>query len=176
MSLTMSESKKSMEAFLRQLVEYQEGINYYGLPAILLACGSWFYGRVSSDEYDSAKQWRQKHRPAVQECWYNAQSFCLAHEEARYFEGFATFDDVGEPADHAWIVMPDGKVVDFTFEAAERMAKRQGLACDTRDTVYAGVEIPTTFIRQTMLTRVQFEGLADEYFGVTTDRFGTLMI
>ena len=64
--------------------------------------------------------------------------------------------------------MPDGKMVDFTFEAVERIAKAQGLPCNTRDTLYAGVEIPTKFIRETMLTREWFESLAEEYFSLQT--------
>jgi hypothetical protein len=162
----MPDSRKSMEAFLRMMDEYHQTIKYGGLPALVLAYGSWFYGRASSNGYASAKQWRQKNRPMAQECFYNAQSFCLAHGEAKYFEGYATFDDVGSPAEHAWVVMPDGKVVDFTFESVERIAKRRGLACNTHDTVYAGVEIPTEFIRETMLTRAWLEGLADEYFSL----------
>jgi len=99
-----------------------------------------------------------------QECFFNAQSFCLAHREARYFEGYADFDDLSSPTEHAWVAMPDGRVVDFTFEAVERIAKRQGLPCNTRDALYAGVEIPTQFIRETMLMREWFEALAEEYF------------
>lgn len=157
-----------MEAFLRMMDEYHQTIRYCGLPALVLAGGSWFHGRVSSSSYDSAKRWRQKNRPMAQECYFNAQSFCLAHREARYFEGYADFDDLGSPAEHAWVAMPDGGVVDFTFEAAERIAKRQGLPCDTRDALYAGVEILTGFIRETMPTREWFESLAEEYFSLRT--------
>jgi hypothetical protein len=153
-----------MEAFHRMMDEYHQTIKHCGLPALVLAGGSWFYGRTSSNGYDSAKRWRQKNRLTAQECYYNAQSFCLAHSEASYFEGYADFKDAGFPAEHAWVAMPDGKVVDFTFEAVERIAKQQGLPCITRDALYAGVEIPTDFIRETMLTRDWFEGLAEEYF------------
>ncbi len=153
-----------MEAFLRTMDEYHRTIKHRGLPALILADGCWFHGRASSNGYESTKRWKKKSRPTAQECYYNAQSFCLDHGDARYFEGYAVFDDLGLPAEHAWVAMPDGKVVDFTFEAAERIAKRQGLPCNTRNALYAGVEVPTVFIRETMRTSEWFDALAEEYF------------
>jgi hypothetical protein len=47
--------------------------------------------------------------------------------------------------------MPDGKVVDFTFEALERQAKRHGLACDTSRALYLGLEVPRDFFRKVWL-------------------------
>lgn len=153
-----------MEAFLRVMDDYHHTIQHHGLPALLLANGRWFQGRASSTRYDSARQWSKKHRPRAKECYYNAQSFCLDHEEGRYFEGYAVFPSLYPPAEHAWVVMPDGQVVDFTLEAAERIGKREALSCDTHATLYVGLEVPTAFIRETMLTREWFESLVEEYF------------
>src|SRR5437667_1282214 len=130
----MNNTRTEMEEFLRVMDQYHRTINHRGLPALLLAGGHWFQGRASSDGYDSARQWRKKHQPTAKECYYNAQSFCLDHEEVRYFEGYAVFIGLGLPAEHAWAEMPDGNVVDFTFEAAEQIGKQEGLPCDTRDT------------------------------------------
>ena len=62
--------------------------------------------------------------------------------------------------------MADGKVIDFTLEAAETIGARKGLSFDTRDTLYVGLEIPTAFIRDTMSTTEWFDSLVDEYFGM----------
>jgi hypothetical protein len=160
----MIDSKTKMEAFLRMMNDYHQTIKHRGLPALVLASGRWFQGRASSNDYESAKQWRKKNRATAKECYYNAQSFCLDHEDATYFEGYAVFTDLSQPAEHAWVAMPDGEVVDFTFEAAERIAKRDKLPCDTSDTLYVGVEVPTEFIRETMSKREWFESLAEEFF------------
>lgn len=152
-----------MEECLRALDDYHRTIDHRALPARLLAGGRWFQGRADSDEYDAAKRWRTKHRPKAGQCYYNAQAFCLRHEEASYFEGFAVFTGLGQPAEHAWAAMPDGNVVDFTFEAAERIAMKKQLPCDTRDTLYVGLEIPTEFLVEAVLRREWFESIADEY-------------
>ena len=44
--------------------------------------------------------------------------------------------------------------------------KREMLICDTRNTLYMGIEIPTEFIRATMPTREWYDSLVDEYFGL----------
>jgi hypothetical protein len=169
----MNDARTEMQDFLREMDQYHRTINARGLPALLLAGGHWFHGRASSDGYDCARQWRNKHRPTAQECYYNAQSFCLDCEEARYFEGYALFTGLGLPAEHAWTAMADGNVVDFTFEAAELIGKQQGLPCDTRDTLYVGLEVPTEFIREAMLTREWFDSLADEYYERQRDESGS---
>jgi len=160
----MNDGRATMEAFLRTMEDYHRTIAYRGLPSVLLETGRWFQGRIESEAYDSAKQWKAKQQPKEQECYFNAQSFCLDYAEARYFEGYALFVGLQVPAEHAWIVMPDGNVVDFTLEAAELIASSEGLPCDTRDALYVGVEIPNAFILETMADREWIDSLADEYF------------
>jgi hypothetical protein len=162
----MMDRRKDMEAFLCMMDEYHRTIAYRGLPARLRASGRWFQRRACSSGYDSARQWKRKHRPTAHECYYNAQSFCLDHESARYFEGYVVFAGLHVPAEHAWVAMTDGKVVDFTLEAAEQIGKRNGLPCDTRDALYVGLDIPTEFIRERVLTSDTFGALADDYFAV----------
>jgi hypothetical protein len=159
----MNENRRTLEAFLRTMEDYHRTIAYRGLPSLLLASGRWFEGRRSSEDYDSAKKWKSKHDPKEQKCYYNAQSFCLDHVEARYFEGYALFTGLNVPAEHAWAEMPDGNVVDFTFEAMEEAATCGGVSCDTRDTLYVGLEIPTAFVRDTMIVRDWFDDLAEDY-------------
>ena len=161
----MNDAKAKMTDFLRVLDQYHRMINHCGLPAMLLAGGLWFEGRTGSDSYESAKQWKKRNRPKTQECYYNAQFFCLEHEDSRYFEGYAMCMPHFGPAEHAWVVMPDGKVVDFTFEQLERRVKREKLSLATTTSLYLGLEVSTQFIRQTMPERKFVESLAEEYFG-----------
>jgi hypothetical protein len=162
----MIDHRTMMEEFLQSMDEYQQTIAYRGLPLLLLASGRWFQGRSNADRYISSRQWKNKRRPKAKDCYYNAQSFCLDHEEANYFEGYAMFTGLQIPEEHAWVAMPDGNVVDFTFEAAEQLGSRKGLSFSTRDTLYVGLEIPTDFIRNTLLTNEWFDSLVDEYFGI----------
>jgi hypothetical protein len=159
----MCENRAGMEEFLRTMEDYHRTIAYRGLPSLLLESGRWFHGRCNSEGYDSAKRWKSKHQPKEKECYYNAQSFCLDDEEASYFEGYATFAGLQLPEEHAWVAMPDGNVVDFTFETMERIGNQKGLSCDTRNTLYVGMEIPTAFIRDTLSTKEWIDSLADEY-------------
>jgi hypothetical protein len=124
----------------------------------------WFHGRTGSNGYESTRRWRKKHRPQAQDCFYNAQSFCLDHDEAGYFEGYVLCLPTLDPAYHAWTAMPDGKVVDFTLEAMERVAKRHEVPCDTRKALYVGLGVPTAFIRETVNATDWHDSLAEEYF------------
>ena len=160
----MKAARTEIAAFLRFMDDYHQTLNHCGLPALLLASGDWFQGRVSSKGYESTRQWKRRHRPKAKECFYNAQSFCLEHDEARYFEGYALFAPGIGPAEHSWVVMPDGGVIDFTFEAADRIVRRKGHHYDAADTLYVGLEVPTEFIRETMLTGKWIDSVAETYY------------
>jgi hypothetical protein len=67
--------------------------------------------------------------------------YCMYHD-VRYFEGYARHDD-GFLVPQAWVVMPDGQVIDFTWEAMDRKLRRDGIPSDTSGAVYFGVEVPT---------------------------------
>jgi hypothetical protein len=75
--------------FLCEMGEYHQTIVYRGLPSLLLASGRWFHSRSHADRYVSSRQCTKKQRPTAKECYYDAQSYCLYHEEVNYFEGFA---------------------------------------------------------------------------------------
>jgi len=106
----------------------------------VLKNGTWFEGRARVNDYPSAIYWRRKHRPQVRECFQNAQQFCLAHPEARYFEGFYLIFET--PDAHAWVVMEDGRVLDFTVEAVLQKARKDKGEVYVRPPRYLGVEIP----------------------------------
>lgn len=85
----------------------------------------------------------------MKQCYYNSQLFCCEHDSARYFEGYA-YDRVMPPFPHAWNVMPDGFVLDFTIEALERSEKRRvGKSCP-KEVLYFGVEVPQHAVREAM--------------------------
>ena len=109
-------------------------------------------------EYEQAQTWKKIRRPKNQECFLNAQSYCIDDLSARYFEGYALLAGVSTPSEHAWVVTPDGAVVDFTLEAAEKNLKRVKFDCDTRSTLYFGLEIPTRLVMQRILTN---QGIAE---------------
>src|SRR5262245_64638528 len=104
-------TKKEMRHYLRQWKDHLP------LAGLVLKKGQWFIGRARSDEYEIALEWRRRRRPQVQECHFNAQQFCTDCHDFRYFEGY--FFVGGMPIEHAWVVMDDEKVVDFTVEAME---------------------------------------------------------
>jgi hypothetical protein len=121
------------------------------LAAALLKHGCWFRKRASSDDYETTKQWRKLNRPRMKQCYYNSQLFCSEHDSARYFEGYVATRDL--PFLHAWVVMPDGFVVDFTLEALERSNKRRsGGTTGSTEALYFGVEVPQQSIREAMMS------------------------
>jgi hypothetical protein len=142
---------------------YHQTIGHRGLPALLLSQGVWFHGRGGSNDYQSTRRWRKTNRPKAQDCFYNAQSFCMDCDEAAYFEGYVLCLPTLDPAEHAWFAMPDGKVVDFTLEAMERVANQEGVPCDTRKALYVGLGVPTAFIRETVAATGWHDSLAEEY-------------
>ena len=129
--------KKSMVTYLRLLAKHK-----ITLAKVLLKRGKWFTGRADSHDYEATNTWRKARRPKVKECYYNAQMFCMDRDEGRYFEGYAS-SGAGTYVPHAWVVMPDDQVIDFTWEALERKLRREGIASDTSGAVYFGVEVPT---------------------------------
>ena len=148
----------------------QDIVNYFGelgepcLEMILLEQGVWFEGRRHSKDYAQTKDYRRQTRPQIQQCFFNSQMYCCEDFSARYFEGFATFQFSRYPVEHAWIVMPDGNVVDFTLEALARKLNRRKQKCDTSAAVYLGMEIPQKFIRRKLVEEGETQPLLFLYF------------
>lgn len=136
-------TKKEMRHYLKQ---WRSDIP---LAAIVLKHGEWFLGCANVDDYEIAKEFKKSRRPRAQQCFYNAQQFCIDHRGFKYFEGYMLIP--GWPMHHAWVVMRDGKVVDFTLEAMLRKAKREHGLVDTTPPLYYGVEVPRTFIMKRLI-------------------------
>lgn len=109
-------------------------------PNFVMSKGTWFEGRANVEDYSSAVKWRREHRPRGGQCFHNARQFCLAHPNARYFEGFYLIFKM--PEDHAWVVMEDGMVLDFTHEAVIRKLVKEKKKVDVRSPLYLGVQVP----------------------------------
>ena len=149
-------TKKAMKDFLRVLRPHDE------FAALALAKGIWFNGRANASDYEITRLWQQIKRPKAGECYTNAQSFCLEVWDHSYFEGYVlAFGSI--PIQHAWIVMNDRRVVDFSLEAVERKAKRAKVPCDTSNALYLGVEVPKKFV-QIQLTVTGFNDSFAELF------------
>jgi hypothetical protein len=181
-------SKKRVEATVEEkfqsLMEYCKVMQNLGEqhPEMIEQCGEILYSKLmvekgqrfvgfkKSDLYPDAKEWRQIMRPKPKQCFYNAQLFVVDQDgPERYFEGYV-YNYI--PTMHAWCVMPDGNVVDFTLEAANRSLKRDKITPGTPESVvYLGVEVPTDFIRSWIVSKKMTEPIAHIYHLGSKRRF-----
>ncbi|MFZ1005872.1 MAG: hypothetical protein WAN65_03485 [Candidatus Sulfotelmatobacter sp.] len=134
-------------------IEMSDGGNDY--DQLLLRHGKMYQGRLLSDSVPAWKRWKKNVKPQLQDCFCNAASFAVDHEQASYFEGYW----LGPlPALHAWN-MVDGQIIDFTLELVEKKLKRKpDLAC-----LYFGVQVPTIFVAEQIASTEEFAQVADLY-------------
>lgn len=126
--------RKQMLRWLKLFEKQVPILNY------LRSKGIWHEGRANVKDYPSAVKWRRKHRPQGGDCFQNASEFCLAHTNAKYYEGLYLIFKA--PLDHAWVVMEDGRVLDFTHEAVIQKLKKEKAEVHVRPPLYLGIEIP----------------------------------
>ena len=157
--------KNEMKAYFRFLAKYHTDFGIGPcLPELLLKKGLWFEGRADSDEYASTKQWKQFWKPKAQDCFFNAQDCCAQDNGSRYFEGYVIVQKGIEPSEHCWVVMEDGRVVDFTLEAAEIIAAEKGITADMKTAVYVGLEVPRAYIVETVAKTEWHGPIAEEFY------------
>jgi hypothetical protein len=120
--------------------ELQHLDNFESIGSYLLSNGTWFEGRAKVDDYEIAVESKSRRRPRVGKCFQNARAFCLTCPNVRYFEGFYLI--IETPHNHAWVVMNDHRIVDFTLEAVIRKLKREKDEVHVRPPLYLGVEVP----------------------------------
>ncbi|MBM3996619.1 MAG: hypothetical protein FJ303_21065 [Planctomycetes bacterium] len=133
--------KKELRIQVRQFAELRSDVGQ--AAKLLLKKGLWFWDRAHSGAYEQTNAFRKARRPKPKRCFYNAQLYVLHHQdESRYFEGYAICKRLA--FHHAWVVMPDGNVIDFTLEAAhdEKSADAMTLC------VYLGIESTRTEISE----------------------------
>jgi hypothetical protein len=95
------------------------------------------------------------------QCYYNSQLLSLDDARLRYFEGYCFTGMI--PLSHAWLVLPDGTVVDPTLEQADRLllalassskkARARAKDYHTRNATYLGVEVDRDFVQQLVCAR-----------------------
>lgn len=153
--MTTMRTKKDMLKWLRALTFLDP------FMGVILKNGQWFLGRAAVDDYEIAIAWKKHRRPRAGECFYNAQKFCMDYREHAYWEGYYLIG--GTPIHHAWVVMDDGKVVDFTLEAVLRKARREKTTVDETTPLYYGVNVPRRFIMEHVLAGGSGEPIAEDY-------------
>lgn len=158
--------KKEVESFLHVMATYHAKSGEAGLSNLLLEKGSWFEGRADSDEYLITKKWKKKKKskPKAQDCFYNSQEFCAENNVTQYFEGFVLVQKGMVPSEHAWVVMQDGRVVDFTLEALEVLAAENGNTVDSRGALYVGVEVPSVMIIERLAKTGWYDSIAELFY------------
>lgn len=130
----------------------------------ILKHGDWFFGRAEVQDYELTAAWKKRRKPKAGECFYNAQKFCMDHREHAYWEGYYLIR--GLPMHHAWVVLDDGKVVDFTHEEALKKAKTDH-EDDDPIPLYLGVNVPRRFILEHVLEGGNGEPIAERYAATT---------
>ena len=146
------------------MATYDRESSQISLAALLLEKGSWFEGRVDSDEYAPTKKWKKKQKPEAQDCFYNSQKFCAEDNGTRYFEGFVLVQKGMIPSEHAWVVMQDCRVVDFTLEALEVIVAEEENTVDTRGALYVGLEVPKVFILERLNATDWYESIVELFY------------
>jgi hypothetical protein len=128
---------------------------------VLLEKGEHFVGRTPVKSVPVAKDWAKREKPKKQECFMNAQKFCISNLDAKYYEGYWASGCF--PVWHGWVVL-DGQVIDFTAEACDRYCKRNGMGRpDPAELDYFGVHIPTEFILKRIVADPVWSDRLSEY-------------
>lgn len=138
-----------------------EGVRYLlRLNEIVLKYGEGYSDCASSDAIPFCKKWKQKFRPKAKDCFANAQQFVIDNLErkVRYVEGFVLIPNSNFPQEHAWNLLEDGRVVDFTMEHLDRITKKK------HDWRYFGIELDSESVVDIVTTGDVFDGLLVEVF------------
>ena len=75
-----------------------------------------------------------------------------------------------EAAEHSWIVMQDGRVVDFTLEAVEVVIAEKGHCLDSRGALYVGLEVPRAFVVERLADTGWYEPIAELFYADQIER------
>lgn len=165
--LTPERKLEKIQSYLKLCTDCDNLLGGNEYQQLILQKGTSFFGRVPSDNYESVKNFCLNHRPKMKQCFYNSQMGTIAIEGARYFEGY-----VCEilPLHHAWLVMPDNKVVDVTLEAADRLNSSSERR-NPYTVAYLGVEVPADSLEQYMRKYGSSEPFAQMYHLNSEKRF-----
>src|SRR5262249_53720486 len=135
----------------------------YNYHEKLLRHGTLKVGATPVKDNPLTAAWRKRRKPKKQECYYNAQLFCIDNDKAQYHEGLCWDDKLPLPLEHA-CVMLDGKVYDFTMEARNRFLKRKKIVAGIDGINYFGVHVPTKLVLENLVKTKVVMPLLPAYF------------
>lgn len=146
-------------AELKALIE-RSGDEY---RTALLEHAAAFAGRSPTDDVPAVRDWLERYPAQPGQCYRNAQFLCLSgSHEVQYHEGYWSYRPE-LAVHHAWAVL-DGRVIDTTAEAADRLLEGHGLAPDDPAAdAYVGIHVPTPFIRERLARTGAWLPVAAEY-------------
>lgn len=136
--------------------------------AALLQAGKFFHGRSLSHTVSYCRAWKKWFMPTTKECYYNAAYFALEHQVlgVKYAEGYWLDPEASTFLYHAWNVLADGRVIDFTQEAADHHLEREpNLEC-----LYFGITIPTDYLRKQIIHTGAARNYAGQYLAERSGR------
>jgi hypothetical protein len=140
----VSDGERCLRQFLDTLIATYRRI---GQPAgaayhaRLLAEGAVLVGRSPRSAWDGpVRRWVRRRKPQAKQCYQNASRLAL-DGLGDYHEGYCWAGLL--PAEHAWLVR-DGRVVDVTLDAADRLPAAEGIKprLPLAEYVYLGCPVP----------------------------------
>jgi hypothetical protein len=158
-----NETMKRAKTYV-EVVAGMEATHRIGFFSELLKRGECFEGRTPVKSHPATKAWAKREKPKPKMCFMNAQRFVLDHPDAKYYEGYWSAFVI--PVHHGWVVL-DGKVYDFTAEAADHSLKRENRnlkhESDPTTEDYIGVHIPTEYITKSILKSKMWSDILGEW-------------
>ncbi len=129
--------------------------------------GVWFEGRANENDYACAVEWRAAQNPQEGQCFKNSREFCLKHPQAEYFEGYYLILD--SPEHHAWVRMPDGRVVDFTLESVIQALTDAKKVIHAWPPLYLGIAVPHKHLQELDLRVAPTDPILEDYIRKSQD-------
>ena len=106
-----------LTAYLTSVADFAEEQGQPSFEAMVLQRGKHFVGPTEQENRSLMRDWGVEHGE-LGDCFMNAQSHVMfgdGGEDLTYVEGYAIASNVPIAIHHAWLVTPDGKVIDPTW-------------------------------------------------------------
>jgi hypothetical protein len=129
--LTLRQLLKDQVNLTRKVKSYTDW-KYNGFEELVLDCGT---------EMEATSLPKNMERGKPKNCYFNCQQLLKLHSGLTYCEGYALSNTIVIPLAHAWLISPEGKAIDPTWE--------------TPSSAYLGVAFSTKWIRAFLKSRQQ---------------------
>jgi hypothetical protein len=136
--MTDSESLSSLKFFLEAQATLRRKLNphldwkYGGFEELILDCGTLMKAKPLPTTI--------KHG-SPQQCYWNCQELVSKRKNLTYVEGYGLAPQVSIPVAHAWLLTPEGDVIDPTWNPP--------------GTVYLGVPLSSEWVKSFLESRIQ---------------------